>query len=212
MVQLRHGHFRCKCKSNLWGTDCAHVTLAKIYQKYPSLFAVAIGKTKANTYLLENEIAKGNRREIYLTVGLESTIYCTVHCHKRGKMCSIKGHDGTGCEHTALLPSVFINHRNSESSTDDEQLLSEVKDEDFEDYVPPVLFVVFLYNSLVWFFCVKIKCFGFCFFCMNVCVCYVWFFFFFCFFFLDAVVLFFCTTVSYTMCVFFWMNVCVCYV
>ena len=148
MVQLRHGHFRCKCKSNLWGTDCAHVTLAKIYQKYPSLFAVAIGKTKANTYLLENEIAKGNRREIYLTVGLESTIYCTVHCHKRGKMCSIKGHDGTGCEHTALLPSVFINDRYNDSSTDDEQLLSEVKDEDLEDYVPPVLYDI----CFVWFF------------------------------------------------------------
>lgn len=90
--------------------------IAEIFQKNSQYFPVHIHDME-HYKLIEDHITKGQRREIYLTRGISSHRYVTVHTTKNNKICSIRGHKSKPCEHKHLIPLHFRGEKIGKNDT-----------------------------------------------------------------------------------------------
>ena len=113
-----------------------------------------VDKTQNRIYLLDKSIAHGNRQQTYLVIGHSSSRYCTVHCTKNKRICSVTGHEGSGrCDHVHLVPKLFMQERFYDENeeiydSDDDLLVGELPDrqKEIEEFIlPPVSFIFFFF-------------------------------------------------------------------
>lgn len=116
--------------------------LAKIYEKDRLLFPVKVLQVSGHTYLIESNVAHGNRKQVYVVISPSNGRYVIVHRTKNKRVCNLSGHDGEKCEHTALLPKVFMNERYEQESdydSDDAIGLTEILEKlEKTNDVPPI--------------------------------------------------------------------------
>lgn len=79
--------------------------------------------------MIESKVTHGNRKQVYVVISPSNGRYVIVHRTKNKRVCNLSGHDGEKCEHTALLPKIFMNERYEHASdydSDDQIGLTEI--------------------------------------------------------------------------------------